>query len=363
MEIAYRAEQRDLVAALVYAWCVEEWIPFANRYEVLAVEQDLTFVAYAPGLDGRAVELIYESRADALVREKLPPHSGAVISWKTAKDTSEWTRKRYRSDLQGFMECYFAGLSAPGMGLSNFTIDYNQVIYLVKGAKLRIGTGGETLKWGAPFDSVQAYRTDSFLLYPNVIPNGAPAPFFNELADVEPNVTWSNSYRKPGNVSDSYFKGWDRNEALRAPGAWNDNSLELFDWIDNLKAGRIFPTFEFSSDGVGPLNRVIVYDPPSARNDNLTAELIKEISFQQARYATSTQPDVDFFRVLKHCDDSPPNSLGVAGCPYQQICKGATSITPGTEDHWIQSEPPSSFVWRDPHHVMEANFMNSGVVL
>src|SRR5205085_578060 len=100
----------------------------------------------------------------------------------------------------------------PGMGLKDFVVDYVQTIYLVKGKKLRIGAGGEVLKWGVPFDSVQSYRTDSFLLYPHVLPGGAAAPFFNELRDVEPNVTWSASYRKPGNQSDSYFKGWDRTE-------------------------------------------------------------------------------------------------------------------------------------------------------
>lgn len=374
MEIAYRSEQRDLVAALVYAWCVEEWIPFANRYEVLAVEQDLTFMASAPGLDGRAVELIYESRADALVREKLLPHSGAVISWKTAQDTSEWTRKRYRSDLQGFMECYFAGRtgmkipsdsnSQCGCGdercevcFEDFTIDYNQVIYLVKGKKLRIGAGGEILKWGTPFDSVQSYRTDSFLLYPFVLPGGAPAPFFNELADVEPNVTWNNSYRKPGNISDSYFKGWDRNERFSLADIDDSGRPHLFNWIDNLKANRIFPTFEFSSDGVAPLNRVIVYDPPSARNDNLTVELIKEISFQQAAYASPGQQrgkDVTFPRVLKQCGDAPPDALGHAGCPYEKICKGAgASGEFGNEEHWTAQAPPTGFVWRTPHHEQE----------
>lgn len=380
MEIAYRAEQRDLVAALVYAWCVEEWIPFANRYEVLAVEKDLTFVAYAPGLNGEAVELIFESRADALVREKLPPHSGAVISWKTATDTSEWTRKRYRSDLQGFMECYFAGIS--NLKIYNysddnrcqcgdkrcdncfetFTVDYNQLIYLVKGKKLRIGQGGEALKWGTPFESVQGYQTDSFLLYPNVLPTGTEAPFFNELADVEPNVTWSNSYRKPGNLSNSYFKGWDHSEALRAPGVGVDGEYDrsLFDWIDNLKGNRIFPTYEFSGRRT-PLGEVIVYEQQSPRNDNLTVELIKEISFAQAAYASPgahRAKDVTFPRDLKHCGDAPPDALGVSRCPYEAICKGASAPGEfGEEEYWRDSVPPDGFVWRTPHHEAELRSM------
>ena len=365
MEMAYRAEQRDLVAALVYAWCVEEWVPFANRYEVLAVEHDLVFRAVAPGLDRTPVELIFESRADALVREKLPPHSGAVISWKTAQDTSEWTRKRYRSDLQGFLECYFAGLaqSAPGSGLPNFTVDYNQVIYLVKGKKLRIGPDGQPLKWGTPFESVQSYRTDSFLLYPYVLPDGAGAPFFNELADVEPNVAWSNAYRKPGNMSDTYLKGWDRNErftlAQGAPGERPD----LFNWIDDLKENRIFPTYEFLGGRPAPLNEVIVYDPPSPRNDNLTVELVKEISFTSAAYTApgNRSKDVVFPRVLKHCGDAPPDALGHAGCPYEKICKGA--FMPGefgNEEHWRDSVPPTGFVYRTPHHEAELRSMGLG---
>ncbi len=360
MEIAYRAEQRDLVAALVYAWCVEEWVPFANRYEILAVEHDLTFRAVAPGLDGTPVELIFESRADALVREKLPPHSGAVISWKTAQDTSEWTRKRYRSDLQGFLECYFAGLAAPTMGLENFTVDYNQVIYLVKGKKLRLGVDGQPLKWGTPFESVQGYRTDSFLLYPSQCPEDHGSPFFNELADVEPNVVWSTSYRKPGNISDSYFKGWNTSErfslAQSAPGERPD----LFNWIDDLKENRIFPTYEFLGGRPAPLNEVIVYDPPSPRNDNLTVELVKEISFTSAGYTASgnRSKDVVFPRVLKACSDAPPDALGHAGCPYEKICKGA--FMPGefgTEEGWKAQAPPNGFIWRTPHHEAELRSM------
>jgi hypothetical protein len=361
MEVAYRNEQRDLVAALVYAWCVEEWVPFANRYEVLAVEHDLTFVAYAPGLDGTPVELIFESRADALVREKMPPHSGAVISWKTAQDTSEWTRKRYRSDLQGFLECYFAGLAAPGIGLPDFTIDYNQVIYLVKGKKLRLGPGGEALKWGTPFESVQGYRTDSFLLYPYVLPEGAAAPFFNELAGVEPNVAWSASYRKPTNTSDSKLYNWDTSERFSLADVDDSGRPHLFNWIDSIKANRIFPTYEFLGGSEAPLNRVIVYEAASARNDNLTSELVKEISFTQAAYAApgSRPKDAVFYRDLKACGDAPPDALGNAQCPFEKICKAGASAPGefGDEEHWQAQAPPAGFVWRTPHHEAELRSM------
>lgn len=351
MEIAYRAEQRDLVAALVYAWCVEEWVPFAQRYEVIAVEQDLTFRAIAPGIDGRPVELIYESRADAVVRERLAPNAIANISWKTAQDTSEWTRKRYRSDLQGFLECYFVQLS----GLAE-TVDYNQVIYLVKGKKQRIGANGEVLKWGTPFESVLAYQTDTFLLYPHLPPEGASEPFFNLLADVRPNVMWSNSHRKPGNQSDSYLKGWTRPERFTLDDLDESGRPHLLNWIDELKANRIFPTLEYAN-GEAPLNKAIVWETASARNDNLTAELLKEISFKMARMhsAFGPQVEIEFDRNLKACDDAPPDAQGKAGCPFKAMC-WSSSPKIGTEVAYSSSdanEPPNGFIWRTPHHASE----------
>lgn len=353
LELDYRFEQRNLAVAVVYTWIVEEWVPFATRYEVLAVEMDTHFTSTANG-----VTIHWESKADAIVRERLAPHQVAVISWKTAADTKEWTRRRYRSDLQGFLECWFAERH------TGLTIDYNQVIYLAKGKKIRLGVDGIELPWNCDISEIKRYSTDTFLITPYIKPQGAPSPFFNELRDVVSDTIWSPSYRRPGNMTDTYFRGWYRPEHFNLNDVDADGWPYLFAWIDSLKNNEIFPTYEFLGGAPAPLNRIVVWETQSPRNNALTEQLLKEISFATARYQAfgpysneANSADVVFPRNLRACIDGPPDALGRFGCPYVDICKGPGQVIPSTELVNInpRTDPaPPGFVWRKPHHVREA---------
>lgn len=351
LEMDYRSEQRDLAAGVVYAWIVEEWEAFAARFEVIAVELDTHFTNSAAN-----VVIHWESKADAIIRERIAPHQVAVISWKSAANTNEWTRRRYRSDLQGFLECWFAERH------TGIPIDYNQVIFLVKGKKLRLGENGIELPWNCDISEIRRYATDTFLLAPYVKPDNVAAPFFNELRDVVANTIWSPSYRRPGNLTDSYFRGWNRPEHFRLNDLDPEGWPNLFSWIDSLKANQIFPTYEFQGGQPPPLNRLIVWEDRSPRNHRLTEQLLKEISFMTARYARASGPDqsdtsadVVFGRNLRSCYDGPPDALGRTGCPFVDLCKGPAQVIPRTEQFDPRIDPPpNGFIWRKPHHVREA---------
>ena len=341
LELEYRDEQRDLSAAIVYAWCVEEWQPFAERFEVLAVELDSHFVNVCNG-----VELNWESKADAIVCERLSPHQISVFSWKSARDTKEWTRRRHRSDLQGFLECYFA------QAHTGLCVDFNQVVYLVKGKKLRVGDNGIELPWNAPIEEVKRYQTDSFLLYPAVKPPETAEPFFNEIQGVVPDVVWSPSYRRYGNTTDSQYRGWTRADRFKLADLDASGWPVLFNWIDSLKNNTIFPTAEFNP-AEPPLNRVIVWERPSARNDELTAQLLEEISLAQSGLVS---PGRVFSRNLKSCYDGPPDANGKTGCPFVDLCRG-----PGMQRAGLAApgmvELPTGFIWRKPHHERELEYV------
>lgn len=348
LELDYRDEQRTLSAALVYAWIVEEWESFAQRYEILAIELDTHFVSSYDG-----VRINWESKADAIVRERMAPHSISVWSWKTATDTREWTRRKYRSDLQGYLETWFA---AKHTGL---VIDYNQVVYLVKGKKLRFGAGGVELPWNADISEIVRYATDSFLLAPYFKPDDVAPPFFNEIEGILPNTIWSPSYRRQGNVSDSYYRGWRRPDYWRLSDLDTDGYPFLFRWIESLKNNSVFPTFDFLGGDPMPLSRIVVHEEPTTRDERLTEELLEEITHATARYAKAFGP-WEFPRNLRTCTEGPPNVEGNKGCAYQAICKGPGEILPLSEPRLItlsrdgyEIEPPAGYVWRVPHHVKE----------
>jgi hypothetical protein len=352
LEREYRDEQLDLAIAIVYAWIRKEWELFAERFQVLAFELDTQFINRIGNLT-----IIWESKADGIIRERKPPFQIRVVSWKSAADTSEWTRRRYRSDLQGFLETYFAELH------TGLTIDFNQVIYLVKGKKLRIGTNGVELPWNADIADIVRYASDSFLLTPLIKPEDARPPFFNELENVHPNIIWTPSYRQEGNISDSMFRGWTRAERFKRTDTDTDQWPLLFNWIDDLHSGHVFPTPSFlAQNSPGPLERVIVWENPSARNSNLTQELIREITFHTHHLMTTldppngfNDPEVIFSRNLKACYEGPPDAQGRIGCPFVDICRGPAAMSPGAEglDYRVD-DPPYGFIWRTPHHAGEA---------
>ena len=281
LELSYRAEQRDLSVAIVYTWIVNEWESFAQRYEVLAVEMDTHFISQiGPYRGSPAITIHWESKADAIVRERMAPHQISVWSWKSAADTKEWTRRKYRSDLQGYLECWFAEQH------TGLTIDFNQVVYLVKGKKLRLSAGGVELPWNADVSEIARYSTDSFLLAPLLKPDDAGNPFFNEIEGLIPNTIWTPSYRRPGNVTDSQYKGWTRPDRFRLTDLDEDGWPLLFRWIDSLQSGSVFPSREFLGGTPAALDRVIFWENQSPRDVNLTGQLLKEIAFETYQYAT-----------------------------------------------------------------------------
>jgi hypothetical protein len=351
LEMDYRVEQRNLCAAIVYAWILHEWEAFANRYEVLAVELDTHFQSHIGNLT-----INWESKADAIVRERKAPYQTAVISWKTAQDTKEWTRRRYRSDLQGNLETYFAELH------TGIAIDYNQVIYLVKGKKLRLAEDGSELPWDVDLSRIARYTNDTFLLGPLAKPSSSPAPFFNEISDILPNVIWKSGYIKPGNVSESYIRGYQR-KSLSIYDLDANQWPFLFLWIEALNSNQVFPTNDFLGPVTrGPLSTVVVWEQPSARNRELTEQLLEEITYLGRNFNNaSLPPTARFFRNLRTCYDGPPNSEGKAGCPYNQLCKGPTPTQ--FDLHWINEQPPPGFIWRIPHHIQEhAIFSTSAAI-
>lgn len=349
LELEYRKEQRDLSTAIVYAWIISQWQAFAERYEVLAIELDTHFHNAIGDL-----QINWESRADAIVRDRRT-NQVCVISWKTAQDTKEWTRRRYRSDLQGFLECWFAEQH------TGLKVDFNQVVYLTKGKKLRLDVDGNELKWNADINTIDRYTTETFLLGPLSRPQDAGEPFFNHLDGVFPNVIWNTNYQRPGNVSKSYFKGWTRPSRFTLTDLDDTDFPLLFNWIEALHTNHVFPTYDFLGGSPLPLDQVIVYETPSPRDHHLTEQLLKEISMQTDRYespgligGSQDSPDALYSRNLRTCYDGPPDARGNSGCIYLDLCRGASQIIPTTELFSPREEPaPAGFVWRKPHHILE----------
>lgn len=367
IESRYREEQRDVAAALIYAWCVEEWIGFAARYDILLVERDGEFVTEhtiernvikeddagfkLPTKEIIKIRIHWESKADAIVREKIAPHQTAVISWKTAANVNPWTRAQYRSDLQGQLECFFGSL------MVNQPIDYNQVIYLVKGNKLRLDSERRILSKSEPFEKVRSFKTESPLIYPYTKPDGEPPRFWNEVAGIEPDIAWHGRYYPPGEESYKQLRGWkndDRFTLNEAPPSDNPDEVPepyLFHWIDKLHEGKIFPTPDYMN-GETALGRSIVWEQRTMRNEELTKNLIEQIAERQIRLHTSTQPDVDFYQNLKDCYDSSPT-----GCEFLDPCikQGSGRLIQLSE--WnpdvFSVEIPKGFEWRIPHHKAE----------
>lgn len=92
----YTAEQKALIAAFLWAWRIQFWDTFNNRFEILQIEQELKTST------GRGTLL--ESRCDLVVRERS---TGLVYipDWKVVKDARRWQSK-FESDPQTWAQMY-----------------------------------------------------------------------------------------------------------------------------------------------------------------------------------------------------------------------------------------------------------------
>lgn len=132
-------EQLALVEALIRTWYIREWPKIIQYYDILAVEQEITF---------NLGSVIYQSKPDLILLHKT---NGDVINYslKTTKMWNERTEKGYKVALQAITEPYATSIwlkeLAESLGRAKEFLQAGtipQVSYMSKG----LGTISRTLE-------------------------------------------------------------------------------------------------------------------------------------------------------------------------------------------------------------------------
>jgi len=369
------SESERLIEALLRAWYLNGLERLLSIYKVLHVEEEvhLTETVLPLGPTGRFVTLHWQSKPDALLKERYAPNV-AGFSLKSIDDANEFRRNYFRFDLQGLTEMFFGSLYMQNPSPAwtqeirdlyadsswSKTVDYIQTIFLVKGKRLKaLGAGESSAELGVDdpttigdYDAGGNYRPiDSFLINRwTVDPHGQYAPHFNEIDSVVKNNAWMTRYYKPGNKSYNQLKGM-----IRVPVAQQD----IASWIAALAADQVSPNAEWNN-GEMALDRAIVWDEPVMRSDMQAEEMIEEIRHAEARRALGVEAanlalqyggEKAFNEaLLKHF---PRTGLG-RGCRYPTMCPYTFFCYHKAPEG---AEVPSGFALRVPHHEPERLYL------
>jgi hypothetical protein len=338
-----------LIEAIIRSWYCNGLEHFLQMYEVLYIEEEVYMVS--PSSCGHHL-LHWESRPDAIVRERHSPTT-AAISWKTIDSATEWRKSFFRHDLQGLFEAWFGSqfLAAKAAGAFGAPrIDYIQTILFQKG-KLRYSNyaaaaapeGAESLE-GQESETQPGLEADCFLVQAwEPDPHSGQTPFFNELG-LRPNQAWQLRYWKPGNKS--YSRLPLKNRRLLTP-------PEIGPWVHDLAQNKVFPTPKYTL-GESVLDKVVIWEQAIMRSELDADSAIREKWYQHSRLAAKAAEllslpigdRTNHFRIL---EEAFPKSRRF--CRYPVVCPHTTLCydqEPGP------GEVPHGFERRIPHHEREA---------
>lgn len=395
---AHFAEQRILIEALLWAFYYHTLPTFLQTFEVLYVEQEITEV-----VKGRPNYMMM-SRPDGILRDRLTGEI-VVLSWKTIDDPNEWRRLFFKQDLQGMMEGWYTeqflqdllctcGHPAKHHGclgcavcskcnkhgkdfgtdnLGKVRISYVQTIYLVKGKREKIKGDGVGMETGDMFSEDSAgndWRQNSHLVY--AWSNLSQPKEFGRIAEAEnvdplsapvfESLAWKYRYVKPGNVSLSTL-GTAYKKTLVT-----NTSMSVREWVKALHDGVVFPSTLPTEAGKSALSKVVVWENPSYRDENMMKSVIQQVKEVERKRHRDKKILERMIGVYEQYKDSPgfdikeaqraisykmdmlfPQQLVSCSFPWrcaqQYVChteEGRTAL--------VQLEMPRGYTARSPHH-------------
>lgn len=333
-----RSEQETLIAGLLWTFWYRVWPQFISKFEVLMTEPPSVdtrefsvtrkvtangsfqpLADYSGSWEDVPARLHLLSRPDAIVRDR---QTGEVvaINWKTINSVTDERRNNITASLQVALESHYAeqlyskwmdeefvpdipeGLR--GKQLMQYLdetstyykslpreVAYTQIVYLVKGARQLLTASGEemTAEQASHVNEELFWRQDSFLCYRYVDlsaglgkPGSRTKPFG---AVARPETSWAFRFYKEGNASYNQLPA----EYARQ-GIWQAEGLTIQDHVQQLNAGKVFPStwnVDDERNEANPLDRIVLFENPIYRDVEMQTRLrrstiTKEMDIAQA---------------------------------------------------------------------------------
>jgi hypothetical protein len=316
------SEQAALIEALIRLWHLRSTT--LQQFTVLEVERE-DQLPLATRTFGK--ELVWQARADALLREK-DGEDLYVFSLKTAARWDDRQQSSNEHDMQGLSEA--AAIEAR-LGRKIFGV---RMEYLLKGERRKDDVTG-------------AYRQSNPLIRGYRRPAGAGVTedsweyahswYYNcsEPHQVRKSK-WCPTGECPGGRRHSLGGNWE------SFNVWDE--MGIADWIEMLNAGIIQP---IAGD---VLDRQLVSPLPYFRDQIQMDDWREQVRAQEERVSMAA-------KLCREELDDPRGSLNIyfpqhsrscdypVKCDYQELCFGA--------DHIRRNPLMSGYDWREPHHAPE----------